>query len=822
MNIKQFSGSSPNRQDSFAPSQYRWFSEDMPDDYYKELLQSANEIIQLGLLVVPAMEKHIPRDHYTGLTEFDQWRESHYPDWEDPDQFGYHGMDIAGYWADDKSVFHGLYPIWILDDGTTQIRSREPYLSPEQVSRQIELAQEYQLPLCLASASDMMKALTRPELLIPNAIIFANSDDLISLNWHHGFPRIESNRHHTWAYGYVDLNGFDFWQNLENKKEKLFKLDGSESPVGLIRHNFIQPCYPSIFFGDQVRLVQQGGSCKLLSILSAAQSGIDLDFDDDLYEDDGCDLWDDDDCEDQEQDDGESLDACWSCHPDEDERHFAEAVRRYENSSKIDKSIIRLSTSNIQESSCDSAITTIDHVDVQQKLREINLTEQAWFDRLFPPDLAFALHCRTKNLPYDELTVSVAYLTCIAGVLKLGTKINGNPLTKYEVPPNLYTALIGGSGAKKTAGKGAIVDQPVAPILLQLSQQNTRELRKWEEDNRGIKKDEKSPKPVPVIIRSQDYSPEALVGALQKADEYGVSFSIIRDELNGLFKSMNQYARPGQGAGEEQLLEIYDGKPFESLRVSTPRSYQRCSVSIYGNLQPSVFRDLTKNPDATGQWARFLFVPLPQRTVPLPVECTQAEQEELEDAVKMLENYASMAFALSPKIYTFDKEARRIFSSYEYEKQQGVYATANESKSALHGKSAGKVLRITGLIHILSLLHKSSHDPLSIGPALLEQAIALVDHLDHWALTQYTSREASPQSQIMPLMRRLHDLALKKGGTVTWTYLKDCLSSAEAQQLNRMKAEEYFRSLQALGYGQVSFGKRGGLCYTALQPLPPK
>jgi hypothetical protein len=38
--------------------------------------------------------------------------------------------------------------------------------------------------------------------------------------------------------------------------------------------------------------------------------------------------------------------------------------------------------------------------------------------------------------------------------------------------------------------------------------------------------------------------------------------------------------------------------------------------------------------------------------------------------------------------------------------------------------------------------------------------------------------------------------------------------------MNRMKAEEHFRSLEAMGYGKVSFGRRGGLCYTVLKPLP--
>ena len=793
----------------------------MPVDYYNQLQQSADALFQLGLSVIPAMEKPILRDDYTGQTEFDEWRDSDCPGWEDPRQFGFQGLEIAGNWNSDQSVFYGLFPIRIGDDGATQIRSRYPSLDAAGVERQIKLAREYQLPLTIAAAPDTITSINKPQLSLPNVIIYADSDDLRELNGYDA-PRVETDGQCTWAYGCVDLKDESFKRYLGSQNKKLFKLNGSQSPVGEIRCNFIRPCYPSIVFGKQIQLISPGESYKLVLLSTAIQSGIDLDldFDDDLYDEDGCDLFEDDELEDQSLGQDEDLDAGWSCDPDLDEELFEDAVRRYENSLKINKSIIRHTVP--KNKACDSidAKEVIDQADDMCDESDSGSPNSAWFEKLFPPDLANALRTLTRNLPYDEVTVSLVYLTCISSLLKLGTKIDGNPLTKYEVPPNLYTAIVGPSGAKKTPLKTLMLDHPATPILLELAQQNSRELQKWEDDNRGVKRDDKSPKPVPLTIRSQDYSPEALVAALQKADERGVSFGIFRDELNGLFKSMNQYVKAGQGAGEEQLLELFDGKPFESLRVSTPRSYQRCSVSIYGNLQPSVFREITKNPDATGQWGRFLFAPLPQKTVPLPVECTDAEQQEVNDATKILEKYALQAFQLQPEVYSLDYEARCVFSSYEYEKQQGVHSTANESKSALHGKSAGKVLRIAGIIYILSILYRAQPDSLSIGSDVVERAIALVDYSDHWVLTQYTSRESTPQSRIPQLTRRLHELAFKKGGAVPWSTLKDCLSSAEAKQLNRMKAEEAFRYLEALGYGKVSFGSRGGLCYTALKPLP--
>lgn len=680
---------SRNGWNALASSRHCSFKDDIPVDYYNQLRQSADALFELGLSVIPAMEKSIPRADYTGQTEFDEWRDSDCPDWEDPRQFGFEGLDIAGDWNSDNSVFHGLFPIWIRDDGATRIRTHRLCLKAAEVNNQIALAREYQLPLTIAAAPDVIKSIINPQLSLPNVIIFADSDNLRMLNGH-DVPRLETDGQYTWAYGYVDLKDEIFKRYLESKDKKLFKLDGSQSPLGEIRRNFIWPCYPSIVFGKQIQLISTGELCKLVLLPSAMQSRIDLDFDDDLYNENGFDLLEDEEFEDQSLGQDEDLDVGWSCDPDLDEQLFEDAVRRHEDSLKINKSIIRHTAPNNQVRESVYTKEVISQADDMCEGSGSTSPDSAWFDKLFPPELANALRCLTRNLPYDEVTVSLSYVTGIASLLKLGTKINGNPLTKYEVPPNLYTAIVGQSGAKKTPLKTLILDHPAMPILLELAQQNDRELRKWEDDNRGVKRDAKSSKPVPLKIRSQDYSPEALVGALQKADEHGVSFGIFRDELNGLFKSINQYVKGGHGAGEEQLLELFDGKPFESLRVSTPRSYQRCSVSIYGNLQPSVFREITKNPDATGQWARFLFAPLPQKTVPLPVECTDAEQQEVREATRILEKYISLAFQLPPRVYCLDLEARRIFSSYEHEKQQGVHSTANESKSAFAWQVCGQ------------------------------------------------------------------------------------------------------------------------------------
>lgn len=757
--------------------------------YFSELRTAVDNLFDMELQVVPAISCSVDRDEYTGLNELNDWRDSGCDNAEDPDQFGLEGAEILGIWSENGSAFDGFFPVTILPDGEYVIVGKWRERTPEEIHRQIDLAEEYGHPLGIAVNTLNFRHVIDQDCQAPNAVIYSDPSTLHQLVGESSI-RIESDGNKSWAYPFIDFRSDDIFDWFDGASPRHFGLVGRDCSMGQIRKGAIVPAYPSYVLGKQIQLVTPGTKDSKLIILSAQSVGIHFDV-----------VIDDEDFEVNDHEAQGSIDDIWAgknaeifSDPSVDEY----GIPHYH---PLDQ--------GTEENEC------------TKRVSHSGEPEKEWFDLLFPPDLANACRCLTENLPYDETTVSMSYLTGIASLLRLGTKINGNPLTKYIVPPCLYVANVGKSGSKKTYLKTLAIDDPARQIRLQISQANTRELQKWENDCRGIKKDERPSKPVPLKIRTQEYSSEALVANLQKADEHGRSFGIFRDELNGLFKNMNRYAKgQSQGGDEEQLLELFDGNPFDSSRITNPRSYERCSVSIYGNLQPRVFADLTKEPDATGQWARFLFVPFPEKTVPLPVECTEEEQRKVEAATGILESYAKRAYDLDPRIYTLDLEARKTFRDYELDKQHGVHSAPNETQSALHGKSAAKVLRIVGLIHILSILHSQPKDPSSISADELRRAIALVDYLDHWVLSQYTSRGVTARSPIAKEMRRLHNLATKLGETVSWSQIKDGLSSKEARHMNRMKAEEHFRSLEAMGYGKVSFGRRGGLCYTALKPLP--
>ena len=443
-------------------------------------------------------------------------------------------------------------------------------------------------------------------------------------------------------------------------------------------------------------------------------------------------------------------------------------------------------------------------------------------ERLFPSPLADALRRVTEHLPYCDHVVATTYLAGISGLVKLGTSICGNPYTDFVTPANLYVATVGRSGQKKTPLEKLLVRRPARELIREMAAENTRVMEHWREQCKECKrKDERPPRPVPLYLQIQDYTGEALVALLHELDKRGLSVLVLRDELSGLFGAMNAY-RSGKGADEQQLLELFDGHAFTSLRVTAgDRSYDRCQVSIYGAIQPGVLRELIKGGDPSGKWARFVFSPLPENTMALPTVISPEGVAAVNAAMQSLEVYARRIYTMPAQRYLLDSDAIELFSSYEHDKQVRAQRARLDAQGALYGKSAGKVLRVAVLLHLLDQAALCERGLEEVSVALLQRAIELVDYLDDWALGFHEQAVAGDDDGgISSLMRRIHTLARKAKGAVSWTQLRQQMNSREKKGISAALAEAAMRALAELGVGEVSDGPRGGLLYRATADLP--
>jgi CRISPR-associated protein Cmr3 len=435
---------------------------------------------------------------------------------------------------------------------------------------------------------------------------------------------------------------------------------------------------------------------------------------------------------------------------------------------------------------------------------------------LLPPSLAQAIEVRTRYLPVDGPSAVLPFLAAVAGLVKLGTEVEAIAAADYRVPVNLFACLVGRSGAKKTPVLKKLVEAPTERLQADLARANQQAHSDWEETCRGMSKGESPPAPLPKRLRCSDFTGEALTQQLQTQEAHGLGLLIYRDELSGLFGSLNQY-KGGKGSDEQQLLELFDGSGLSSLRINGDRHYSRSQVSIFGGTQPTVLKELVAKGDASGLWARFLFVPLPARPVPLTLSTTPEEVALVEAAAQTLADTCQMIYRMPRRTYRLSADAAARFATYELSRQHAALATNIGAQSALYGKSAGKVLRVAGVLHLLQIAAGEADSQDQIKADAVDRAAALVDHLDAWALSLHAEVAAGG---VCDLMRNVHRRSAQLRQEVSWKDVRNGLSKQQREQTNPAAVAAAMRALAAQGYGEVSEGPRSAVLYRATGELP--
>lgn len=429
---------------------------------------------------------------------------------------------------------------------------------------------------------------------------------------------------------------------------------------------------------------------------------------------------------------------------------------------------------------------------------------------LFPAKVADAIEARTRYLPITGPSAALVYLAGVAGLVKLGTEVVGSAASGLIVPANLYACLVGPSGLMKSPQGKLLVKVPAAPLVKELAAEHQARLTAWKQESEGKGKGDP---PQPRRILLNDATGEALAATLQESEAAGLGLLLCREELAGLFGSLNAY-RGGRGGDEQHLLELYDGDGMTSARISSSgRTYSRAQFSIYGSTQPEVLQKLVAEGDANGLWARFMFAPVPARAVMLPED---DDPTEAEAAAATLERIARAVYAMPPRQYRLTRDAATRFRAYHYGRQKAALEADLNAHRSLYGKAAGKVLRIAGLLHLL-MFATTGKQGREIEEATLIQAITLVDHLDVYALGVHTTAaDGSPSD----LMRTVHRIAQRAGGGVTTREVTHKLSPTQRSRWDTTAIRAAMDALHAAGFGAVLDGAKGGGVYRASRDLP--
>ena len=339
---------------------------------------------------------------------------------------------------------------------------------------------------------------------------------------------------------------------------------------------------------------------------------------------------------------------------------------------------------------------------------------------LLPPDLAAAVDLLQRPLPTDPLSAVMPVLAGLSGLLKIGWRVQINH--GYSTPANLFVGMVGRSGVGKT---------PVTRVMVKNPARDIRKEAAWirERPTRMGAAEQRCSKEGPDAAPQADCGPPPGLhhGIAQRSPDAsgarGLGMLILRDELSGLLQSISLDARQGSGTGEAQLLELFDGEGYTGIRVGNDsggivRDYENCHVSIYGNIQPDLLRELINGDDTTGKFARFLFCRIPTRIMELSDEDPSDEELEAHAAAEaVLRDYAARLYALSPRVLKVEQEGRRRFNAWWRNHQQTLLLTSTpEVVRSLVGKTSAHAHRVAGMLHLLKVAAGEVNPPIRSAP----------------------------------------------------------------------------------------------------------
>jgi hypothetical protein len=445
--------------------------------------------------------------------------------------------------------------------------------------------------------------------------------------------------------------------------------------------------------------------------------------------------------------------------------------------------------------------------------------EHFTFQRMLPARMAAALELLTADLSTDALVATLAFLTGLTGLLRIGTYVQSQ--VGYWVPMNLFFVSIARTGRLKTPLIKRLLKHPAQELIKENRAAYAREMETYRERLKQAKKnkDTEPEHPQRTVIHASDWNGASLARMLMSHDQKGLGLLLIRDEMSGIFLAINADTQRGTGTAEAQFLECFDGSGFTSLRVGEGvREFDASHVSLYGNIQPEKLAELIGDEDDTGHWARCLMASLPNREIHFrDHELSEDDQQRFDQAQLLLQRYAKQAFTLPPATYELTYEARVMFHRWAEDKlRRAGMPTINPVVAAMLAKAPGHGLRVAGALHLAKLVDRKGREvPISlksISTEVMLLAMEIVDQL----MAETAEFHDQPRNQITDFLRHIQRLGQHNQG-VAW---QKCRQEG-GRWVRKLRVADFKAGVDQLvrmGFGEVI--QDSPLTYKAVREMP--
>lgn len=194
-------------------------------------------------------------------------------------------------------------------------------------------------------------------------------------------------------------------------------------------------------------------------------------------------------------------------------------------------------------------------------------------------------------VPADFLAVPL--LVAAGGAMGDAVELQIKP--GWSEGANIYAAIVGDPGAKKTPALNLAL-RPLIRVQARLKQDYDAELERHQAEMvewGGPKKGNRGPRPQPPTFRhviTTDATIEAVAPMLQVSK--GVL--VMKDELAGWVRAMDQYHAGGKGAERQHYLSLWSRSMIKVDRKGMPAPIVvlRPHLSVVGGIQPDLLPEL--------------------------------------------------------------------------------------------------------------------------------------------------------------------------------------------------------------------------------------
>jgi hypothetical protein len=324
----------------------------------------------------------------------------------------------------------------------------------------------------------------------------------------------------------------------------------------------------------------------------------------------------------------------------------------------------------------------------------------------------------SKEVGCDPIVALLAGLSAVSGAVDKRTTLQLN--SSWKVPPTWWCITIGDPSDKKTPGSKPMF-APLRKLELEDRDRYNTEMLIWSGKEARYAAEMKMyrdwaaspeselPNAVPPCIPTLEAPPEPLRLIITDATTQKVvamsehrprGFLMYLDELNKWLSKLSD-ARNTDDRG--CWIQGYETGPYSMDRMGTGTTLvDNMALSIYGNCQPTVFRDNVKATSSDGILQRFL-------PVVLNPDHNAMWQDALPSFMSSEAEYEQMirrSYALQQSNYVLSDSAMLLFKSFcqnmlDFRAGEKVLGSSDVYRTAL-GKSEGNCARLILLFHVIN------------------------------------------------------------------------------------------------------------------------